>query len=92
MQCMPLTCCAAFSQAAVKAVTVLSVLLRWLCRPTAAFGGGGLQHLDRQMDRQTAVALAGHVSILVHRAECAGICPCQVTPAYSLLRWTSVKC
>lgn len=76
--------CAAFSQAAVKAMTVPSVLLRWLCRHTAATAEGGAVG-------QTAVALAGHVFILVHQAERAGICPCHVPPAYSLLRWTSVK-
>lgn len=42
---MPLTYCAAFSQAPVKAVTIRSVLLRCL-------HFGGLQQLDRWTDRQ----------------------------------------
>lgn len=85
---------AAFSQAVVKAVTIPSVQF-WggfadpllPLQSSAAFGG-----CSSQTDRQTDVALAGHVPILVHKAEPAGVCPCQVTPAHSLLRQRSTKC
>lgn len=48
---------AAFSKAVVKAVTIPSVLLRWLCRPTAAIaelccnqGGAVVSQTDGQTD------------------------------------------